>query len=513
MKSNIIHKTVSALGVTLMLGFISPVSAADECPVKGGTLVWGHSETTQNLYTHQTGTISTMRILQNIHDGLVTTDKNLNIIPELAESYEVSKDGMSYTFKLRNGVKFHDGSDMTSADVKYSFEKIMDPETGAVNKPVFNSVGSIETPDDHTVVIKMDSVNAPFLGRLAALGAGAVIPKGSAETQGENPVGAGPLKFVRREFGNEVELERFDDYWNGAACIDRLIAREVTEPTVRLTGLRTGEMHLINDIPTDRIDEIKADKNLEVLSWSHGVFDFVNLNYKHGPFQDERVRLAIDYMIDKETLLQGALWGQGKTAASPGFASSASYNKSLTQRPQDIAKAKSLLAEAGYGPGDLKVVFKATTNYPYHVEAAQILVEWFREAGVELTIEQLTWADWLSQVWVDKDFQMSMMNFNSIWEEDFLYYSLYNSTGGFNYRGINDPVIDELTEKARVTVDDAARADIYREVQQRVFDKVHDIVVWHRNSSFGAQKNVGGLDTLVNADGATYHFHRVWLKE
>ena len=124
MKSNIIHKTVSALGVTLVLGFISPVSAADECPVKGGTLVWGHSETTQNLYTHQTGTISTMRILQNIHDGLVTTDKNLNIIPELAESYEVSKDGMSYTFKLRNGVKFHDGSDMTSADVKYSFEKI-----------------------------------------------------------------------------------------------------------------------------------------------------------------------------------------------------------------------------------------------------------------------------------------------------------------------------------------------------------------------------------------------------
>ena len=140
-------------------------------------------------------------------------------------------------------------------------------------------------------------------------------------------------------------------------------------------------MDLINDIPADRIEEIKNDKNLKVLSWSHGVFDFVNLNYKHEPFQDERVRLAIDYMIDKEMLLQGALWGQGKIAASPGFVSSASYNKNLNQRPQDIAKAKALLAEAGYGPGDLKVVFKATTNYPYHVEAAQILVEWFRQAG------------------------------------------------------------------------------------------------------------------------------------
>ena len=511
MKRNTMLTMVFTL-VGFMVSYIPSVSA-ETCPVKGGTLVWGHSETTQNLYIHQTGTISTLRILQNIHDGLVTADKDLNIIPELAESYEVSSDGLTYTFNLRKGVKFHDGSDLTSADVKYSFETLMDPDTGAVNKPVFNSVGSIDTPDDYTVIIKMDQINMPFLGRLAGLGAGAIIPEGSASIQGETPIGAGPLKFVRREMGNEVELERFDDYWDGPACIDRLIAKEVTEPTVRLTGLRTGEMDLINDIPADRIEEIKNDENLNVLSWSHGVFDFVNLNYKHEPFQDERVRLAIDYMIDKEMLLQGALWGQGKIAASPGFASSASYNKSLKQRPQDIAKAKALLAEAGYGPGDLKVVFKATTNYPYHVEAAQILVEWFRQAGVELTIEQLTWADWLSQVWVDKDFQMSMMNFNSIWEEDFLYYSLYNSTGGFNYRGINDPVIDELTEKARVTVDDGARAGIYREVQQRVFDKVHDIVVWHRNSSFGAQKNIGGLDTLVNGDGATYHFHRVWIEK
>ena len=510
MKKKLINTCIGL--TTSLIVATTTASLASECPVTGGTLVWGHSGTTQKLYVHQTGTISTLRILQNIHDGLVTTDQNLNIIPELAKSYSLSDDGLTYTFKLRNDVLFHDGSKMTAADVKYSFETIINPDTGAVNKPVFNSVAAIETPDDYTVKIRMNQINAPFLGRLAALGAGAIIPKGSADIQGETPIGAGPLKFVRREFGNEVELERFDEYWNGASCIDRLIAREVTEPTVRLTGLRTGEMHLINDIPTDRIEEIKADDSLQVLSWSHGVFDFVNLSYQFEPFKDERVRLAIDYLIDKETLLQGALWGQGKTEASPGFTSSASYNNGLKQRPQDIEKAKALLAEAGYGPGDLKVVFKATTNYPYHVEAAQILVEWFRMAGIELTIEQLTWADWLSQVWVDKDFQMSMMNFNSIWEEDFLYYSLYNSTGGFNYRGINDPIIDDLTEKARVTVDTTERAEIYKEVQQRVFDKVHDIVVWHRNSSFGAQKNIGGLDTLVNADGATYHFDRVWIE-
>ena len=112
-----------------------------------------------------------------------------------------------------------------------------------------------------------------------------------------------------------------------------------------------------------------------------------------------------------------------------------------------------MLAEAGYPAGSLKVVFKATTNYPYHIETAQIIVEWLREAGVEMTIEQLTWADWLSQCWVDKDFQMSMMNFFTLWESDFLYYSLWNSEGAFNYRAINEPEIDELTTKARGTVD------------------------------------------------------------
>ena len=162
MKRNTMLTMVFTL-VGFMVSYIPSVSA-ETCPVKGGTLVWGHSETTQNLYIHQTGTISTLRILQNIHDGLVTADKDLNIIPELAESYEVSSDGLTYTFNLRKGVKFHDGSDLTSADVKYSFETLMDPDTGAVNKPVFNSVGSIETPDDYTVIIKMDQINMPFLG-------------------------------------------------------------------------------------------------------------------------------------------------------------------------------------------------------------------------------------------------------------------------------------------------------------------------------------------------------------
>ena len=120
-------------------------------------------------------------------------------------------------------------------------------------------------------------------------------------------------------------------------------------------------------------------------------------------------------------------------------------------------------------------------------------MEWFKQAGVELTIEQLTWADWLSQCWVNKDYQMTMMNFFTLWEPDFMYFSVWNSTGAFNYRAVKDKVIDDLTAQARITVDDAARADLYKKVQAQIWEQSHDIILWFRNGTIGAQPSVKGL--------------------
>jgi peptide/nickel transport system substrate-binding protein len=511
-RRSFLQTSTALLGGGLFMGGVLPsILMAQETPVSGGTLIWGHSETTQNLDMHQTGTASSGRVLQNIHSSIVTVNKDLNVIPGLAESFEVAPNGLTYTFKLRPNVKFHNGAVMTSADVKYSFERVKDPATGAVNFEVFNNVASIDTPDDLTVVIKMSAVNAPFLSRLAENGAGVIMPVDSGPTQGTNPMGAGPFKFVRYEVGTVVEMARFDDYWEGPAYLDGVLAREITEPTTRLTGLQTGELHMINDIPLDRVEELKGDPALQIKTWFPLNFDFINMNHTYEPFKDKRVRIAFDMIIDKEALMQGALWGQGATSASPSYPTSAAFNKALVQRPQDIEGAKALLAEAGYPEGSLNIVFKATTNYPYHIETAQILVEWFRMAGVNLTIEQLTWADWLSQCWVDKDFQMTMMNFFTLWESDFLYFSVWNSTGAFNYRAINDPIIDELTAKARITVDDAERADIYQQVQQQIWDESHDIILWFRNGTIGAQPKVMGLDTVVHPNGSNLNFHKVWL--
>lgn len=509
-RRDFLRTTTAIMGAAVATGV--PMAALADEPVRGGTLIWGHSETTQNLDMHQTGTASTGRLLQNVHESIVSADADFNIIPNLAASFEESDDGLTYTFTLRNDVMFHNGAKMTSADVKYSFERVMNPETGAVNFEVFNAVENIETPDDLTVIVTLGSVNAPFLSRLAENGAGVVMPMDTGDIQGETPIGAGPFKFVRREFGNEVELERFDDYFGGPAYLDKVISREITEPTVRLTGLRTGELHMINDIPLDRMSEFEGNDDFQTVAWFPLNWDFVNFNHDFEPFKDARVREAFDLMIDKETLMLGALWGQGATSASPSFPTSASYNDAITQRPQDFERAAALLQEAGYGPGDLKVVFKVTTNYPYHVDSAQIMLEWFRAGGVDMTIEQLTWSDWLSQVWVDKDFQITMMNFFTLWEPDFLYYSLYHSTGGFNYRKISEPALDELLEKARITVDNDARMGIYKDVQQYINENTLDVILWFRNGTIGAQPNVMGLDTVVQPNGSEMNFHKVWLK-
>ncbi len=509
-----IKKSGTVAGGALILGSIPTFGtlAQSETPTRGGTLIWGHSETTQNLDMHQTGTASTGRLLQNVHDSILTVDSNFAIQPSLAESFEQSEDGLTYTFVMRPNVKFHNGKTLTAADVKYSFERVKNPETGAVNFEVFNDVEEINILNDLTLQVKMSRVNAPFLGRLAENGAGVIMPEGSGEIQGTTPIGAGPFKFVSREFGNEVKLVRFDDYWQGPAHLDGIISREVTEPTVRLTGLRTGEMHLINDIPLDRVETLKKDSNFQTLTWFPLSWAFLNFNHKRAPFNDPRVRLAFDHMIDKEVLVQGALWGQGEVTASPSFPSSPSMNTKLRARPQDFDKARSLLKEAGFGPGDLQFTFKVTTNYPWHVEATQIMQEWFRTAGVKVNVQQLTWSDWLSQCWVDRDYEVTMMNFFTLWEPDFLYYSLWHSTGAFNYRNVNDPELDKMLQKARVTVDKNERAATYHAIQRRVHDQSHDVVLWFRNGTVAAQNNVGGLDKLVHPNGSNLNFRNVWLK-
>jgi peptide/nickel transport system substrate-binding protein len=514
MKRRDFLKITAATGGALAAGNVRDAYAIaqGDTPRTGGTLVWGHSETTQNIDIHQTGTASTSRMLQNVHETILNIDENFALQPALADSWEVSDDLLTYTFYLRPEVMFHDGTILSAEDVKYSWERIQNPDTGAVNFDVFNDVAEINALDDLTVEVKMSRVYSPFLERLTSLGC-AIIPAGSGETTGTQPIGAGPFQFIEREFGNRVELARWDNYYRGPAFLDAIVSREVTEATVRLTGLRTGEMDMINDIPLDRVADVESDSDLQVRTWYPLSWAFLNFNHNVAPFDDPNVRLAFDHMIDKEVLVQGALWGQGEVTATPSFPNSPYRNSALTARPQDFDEARRLLAASGYDPSDINVTFKVTTNYPWHVEAAQIMLEWFRIAGVNAEVVQLTWSDWLSQCWINRDFDITMVNFFTLWEPDFLYYSIWHSTGAFNFRSVQDSLLDDLLQQARENTDTDARVALYQQVQQRIFEQGHDVFLWYRNGSLAASNRVRGLDSVVHPNASNLNFWRVWLDD
>ncbi|MEJ2668254.1 MAG: ABC transporter substrate-binding protein, partial [Deinococcales bacterium] len=325
MKRRTFIKAGLVVGGAAVLGDFRGTTAlaqgAGVTPKKGGTLTWGHSETTQNLDIHKTGTASTLRLLQNVHEPLLTIDDHFKVQPNLAASWERSSDWLTYTFHLRDDVVFHNGKKMTAADVVYSFKRIQDPKTAAVSFDVFNDVASIDAVDDHTVRVTMSSVYSPFEARITYLNC-AIIPAGSGDTQGTHPIGAGAFEFVQREFGNYTRLKRYDGYFRGPAYLEEVVEREVTEGTVRLTGVQTGQMTLINDIPLDRIAQVEKDPNLQVETWHPLSWAFMNFNHKSPPFDNPDVRKAFDLMIDKEALVKGALWGQGVPTPTPSFPNS-----------------------------------------------------------------------------------------------------------------------------------------------------------------------------------------------
>lgn len=490
----------------------------------GGTLVWGHSETTQQLDIHTQETAASSRFLRSVHETLVglshelepTTDPNTNS-PGLAADWEISEDRRTYTFTLREGVTFHDGSDLTSDDVKYTFERIMDPDTGAANRQTFevggeSNVEAIETPGDLTVEVHLEEVFHPFLRQLTDL-ASAIIPEGSGPEQGNTPVGTGPFAFDFRDQGDQARLEAFDEYWGEGPSLNAVEERTVTDQEARITGVEVGDLNLINDIPLVRFDDIVDDPNLDTETWTPLSFAFLNMNNAEEPFDDPEFRVGMDYAIDKDALVQGALFGNGFPIASPSYPDDPFRNDELEVREQDYDRAAEHFESSDYDPDDYELVFKVSTNYPWHVDAAEIIRDHLIGAGLDVEIQTFTWGDWLNEVIANQDFRLAMVNFFGAWEAHELYNDLWGTGGFFNFRNVSIEAFDERMDAARAAESDEEAADHYKEAQSILHEEVPDVLLWFRDGSLAAKPEVGNIDQLVGPEGTMLNFRDAWLDE
>ncbi|MFB6235112.1 MAG: ABC transporter substrate-binding protein [Halopenitus sp.] len=488
---------------------------------EGGKLVWGHSEVTQNLDIHQTATASTGRFLNSVYDSLVGLTSDLQLStdsdiasPGLATDWEVSDDLMTYTFTLREGVQFHDGTELTAEDVKYSYDRIANPDTGAIMQFVFDSTESVEVEDDYTVVINQSEQYQPLLRQLAFSGT-SIVPADSGDQLGEEPVGTGPFEFVMRQQGNRAELAAFDDYWGEGPYLDSVEERTVTDPDSRLTGIQEGDYDLINDIPLDNINDVVSDDSddIKTRTWTPLSWAFLNMNNSEPPFDDPDFRKAVDFCIDKQGLVEGALYGNGKPTASPSFPASDFRNEDISPREQDFERAAELFEQSAYDVDEFDLTFKVTTNYPWHVDAATIMQQYFQQAGLNVEIQQLQWSDWLTQVFANQDFTLSMVNFFTFWEPAYMYTSLWTSDGAFNFRGYASEEYDQTVAEAARAANREEAIPLYQKAQEIVHEDVPDVMLWFRDGTVAAKNDVHGLDTILSPNNSELNFGRVWLDQ
>jgi len=482
---------ISALAAALIA--FSPAAAQE----KGGTLVTVVDPEPASLNLYMTVAGNVCPVACQVYEGLVSYDYELNPVPALAESWEVSEDGLTVTFKLREGVTFHDGSSFTSADVAYSFMEILKPfhPRGSV---VFADLEAVETPDDYTAVFKLSQPAPYMMSALSALDApivSAALFEGTdpaSNPTANAPIGTGPFKFVDWERGQYIRMDRNENYWaEGKPYLDTVVARFIPDAGTRTAALETGEVHFAgsNTVNTADVARLRENPDLDVTEDGYqmtSVISQIEFNTQRAPFDDQRVRQAIAYAIDRQFIVDNVLYGLGAIATGPlssNFAPSGLYTDDV--RRFDVADrleiANALLDEAGHPRGEDGVRFAATIDVnPFGeqwVRQGEYLKQALAEVGIDITLRTQDTATWVRRIYTDYDFDMNTVLFANLSDpvigmhRQFLTSSIQPGVGFVNATRYSNPVVDKLLEEAKVAVDPARRAELYHEVQQIIVEE------------------------------------------
>jgi peptide/nickel transport system substrate-binding protein len=393
----------------------------------------------------------------NLFEGLARVDESGRIQPSLAESWSVSPDGLTYTFRLRSGVTFQDGAPFSSADVKFSFERAAAPESTNGQKAFFQRIASIETPDPATAIITLKQRDGLFLW-VVAQGDGVILSPRSAADAKTNPVGTGPFRFIRWVKGDRVELAKWDGYRDAKAiALKTIVFRFIGDPSAQVAAMLAGDIDAFPNIgPAESIEQFKADPRFAVVIGATEGETVLATNNKKKPFDQIKVRQAIAHAIDRKALIDGVLFGYGVPIGSHFSPLHPAYVDLTGTYPLDLVKARALLTEAGYPDG-----FSATLKLPppvYARRGGEIIAQQLGAIGIKLTIEPVQWAQWLSGVFKERDYDLSIVSHTEPLDIDIYTRDNYY----FNY---DNPAFKDLLREISATQDEAARNELYKKAE------------------------------------------------
>ena len=360
-----------------------------------------------SLDPHDMLAAGTKEIFFNVYEGLYKADSEGNLVPAVASGVEISEDGLTYTFTVKEGVKFHNGNPVTAEDIKYSVEKFADIEGGAPSIAAFSNIESVEIADDTKVAIKLAQPDSDFLTMLSTIEA-AIIPADNADPDA-NAIGTGPYKYVSRSPLTNVKMERFDDYWGEKAHIEKVTFKICANADTIAMELNGGSIDMFSRLTTAQMAELDMEK-YNVLEGNMNLVQALYLNNDFEPFSDVRVRQALCYAVNREEVLNFVSDGKGTiigTSMIPAFGKY--YDESLAELyPYDVQKAKDLLAEAGYGDG-FTFTITVPSNYQQHVDTAQVVAEQLKDVNVTAEIQLVDWNTWLSETYSNRNYEATVV--------------------------------------------------------------------------------------------------------
>lgn len=410
-------------------------------------------------------------VYANVHQGLVRIDREGRIVPALAESWTVSPDGTVYTFHLRPGVRFHDGSALDAADVLEMLERATDPHSGHTHPEYYRDITHFDAPDPLTVRIELARPNAEFLYNLARPDS-VIFPEGTAAGQAANPVGAGPFRVVSWQRGNRVNLARFDGYYEPALpYLDGVEFRFMPDPNGQLAALLAGDIDVIGyGLTPENGLVIQTQPGFKLLEGSSTSEVILAMNQSREPFSDRRVRQAITHAIDRRTVIEAAMFGFGTPIGSHMTPAEPYYLDLADHTPYDPARARELLAEAGY-PDGFTATLALPQPYEYARRAGEVVADQLRQVGIELQLEIVEWTTWLARIFSQAAYDMTIIG-----HVEPLDIGIYgNPDYYFRY---DSPRVQELLDQATTTLDEEARARLYGQLQRQIADDAVNVFLF-----------------------------------
>jgi peptide/nickel transport system substrate-binding protein len=464
--------------------------AHDDKPAYGDALVEGTIGDASTLIPLLASDSSSHAVAGLVYNGLVKYDKDLKIVGDLAESFDIAPDGLTITFHLRKGVKWHDGAPFTSRDVLYTYRVTIDPKTPTAYAEDFKQVKSLAAPDDHTVRV---TYGAPFAPALASWG-NAILPAHLLEGKditksplARGPVGTGPYRFKEWVAGQKIVLESNHDYFEGRPWIDRYIYRIIPDTSTMYMELKAGAVDMMGLTPVQYARQTTGTSFTSLFNkyrYPSSSYVYMGYNLRHPLFRDKRIRQALTAAIDKDELIHGVLFGMGQKAVGPIAPGRWAYNPHVKDIAYDPRHAAELLAQAGWKEKNSDGIlvkdgkpfgFTILTNQgnQQRLLTAQIIQQRLRFVGIDVKIRVVEWATFLKE-FVDKgNFEVVMLGWSTSPDPDLfdVWHSSKTNPGELNFIGYKNAEVDRLLVEGRSTFDIEKRKKAYFRIQEIMADE------------------------------------------